>query len=189
MTAMEDWDLARSAAEGDRDAFAALVNRYRQPVIRFCYRMAGSMADAEDVAQETFVNLYRSLGRLRREHAFSTVVFCYARNAILNHLRGAGRRRRHLQAFQHEQAGTASAALRPDRRAQAADAAAMLEAGIAALPPEFREVFILREFQGVDYQGIAEIVGCPVGTVRNRLARAREQLRAQLADTYGDGIQ
>ena len=99
MTAMEDWDLARSAAEGDRDAFAALVNRYRQPVIRFCYRMAGSMADAEDVAQETFVNLYRSLGRLRREHAFSTVVFCYARNAILNHLRGAGRRRRHLQAF------------------------------------------------------------------------------------------
>lgn len=188
MTAVDDWDLARDAAAGDKDAFAALVNRYQKPVIRFCYRMAGSRADAEDVAQETFVNLYRSLGRLRREYAFSTVVFCYARNAMLNHLRGAGRRHRHLQAFQREQAGTASAAPRPDHRAQAADAAAMLEAGMAALPPEFREVFILREFQGVDYQGIADIVGCPVGTVRSRLARAREQLRAHLADVYGDGV-
>lgn len=187
MTAVEDWDLARDAAEGDRDAFAALVNRYQQPVIRFCYRMAGSTADAEDVAQETFVNLYRSLGRLRRECAFSTVVFCYARNAMLNHLRGAGRRRRHLQAFQREHAEPASAALRPDHRAQAADAAAMLEAGVAALQPEFREVFVLREFQGVDYQGIADIVGCPVGTVRSRLARAREQLRGHLAGMYGDG--
>lgn len=188
MTAVEDWDLARNAAAGDTDAFVALVNRYQKPVIRFCYRMSGSRADAEDVAQETFVNLYRSLGRLRRECAFSTVVFCYARNAMLNHLRGAGRRGRHLQAFQREQDGTASAALRPDRRAQAADAAAMLEAGMAALPPEFREVFLLREFQGIDYQGIADIVGCPVGTVRSRLARAREQLRAHLADRYGDEI-
>lgn len=187
MTSVEDWDLALRAAEGDINAFAVLVNRYQGPVIRFCYRMAGSMADAEDVGQETFVNLYRSLGRLRRESAFSTVVFCYARNAMLNHLRNAGRRRRRLEAFQQENAGAGVDPARPDVRAQAADAAALLETGVAALPAEFREVFVLREFQGLDYQGIAAVVGCPVGTVRSRLARAREQLRASLADAYGDG--
>ncbi|NLV45973.1 MAG: sigma-70 family RNA polymerase sigma factor [Candidatus Hydrogenedentes bacterium] len=187
MTPDEDWSRARRAAKGDMDAFAALVNRYQRPVIQFCYRMTGSMVDAEDIAQETFVNLYRSLDRLRQESAFSTVVFCYARNATLNHLRNTGRRRRWLDAFRRENDASAAGWERPDRRAQAKDIATMLDAGIAALAPEFREVFILREFEGLDYQRIAGIAGCPVGTVRSRLARAREQLREYLARTCGDG--
>lgn len=188
MTPDEDWKLARRAAEGDMDAFAALVKRYQRPVIQFCYRMTGSMADAEDIGQETFVNLFRSLARLRQESAFSTVVFCYARNAALNHLRNTGRRRRWLEAFRLENTGVVSGADRPDNRARMKDVAAMLEAGITALPSEFREVFVLREFEGLDYERIAVIVGCPVGTVRSRLARAREQLRKYLVRIYGDEL-
>lgn len=186
MTPVEDWELAHNAARGDREAFAALVRRYQRPVVHFCYRMTGSLTDAEDIAQETFVNLYRSLGRLRQESAFSTVLFCYARNATLNHLRGARRFRRRVDAFKRAQDGRISAADRPDSRAQEKEMAASLEAGIAALAPEFREIFVLREFQGLDYRNIAKVIGCPVGTVRSRLARAREQVCKYLVDIYGD---
>lgn len=186
MTSVEDWELVSRAACGDKDAFALLVRRYQRPIIHFCYRMTGSLPDAEDVAQETFVNLYRSLGRLRRESAFSTLVFCYARNAALNHLRGAGRLQRRQDAYRREQTGAGSSAGRPDTQAQVKDLSAGIEAGLAALAPEFREVIVLREFQGLDYRNIAEVIGCPVGTVRSRLARAREQVRLYLVNIYGE---
>ncbi len=186
MSPVEDWDLALQAARGDRDAFAVLVRRYQKPVIHFCFRMTGSMPDAEDIAQETFINLYRSLGRLRQESAFPTVLFCYARNATLNHLRGAGRLQRRLSAFIKEGESEDSGAEQPDRRAQSRDIAVLLEEGIAALTPEFREVLVLREFEGLDYQRIAKVIACPVGTVRSRLARAREHLREYLTRIYGE---
>ena len=184
MAFAEDWNLAHRAKKGDMAAFEALVNRYRRPVIQFCYRMIGNLPDAEDVGQETFLNLYRSLDRLRQESAFSTVVFCYARNATLNHLRARRRHERRVEAFRR--APTVPDAPTPLDNARRQEASARIEAGIAALPPEYREVFVLREFQGLDYQRIAEILACPVGTVRSRLARAREQLREHLVRRHGD---
>ncbi len=186
MTSVEDWELAQRAAAGDNNAFAALVRRYQKPVIHFCYRMTGSLPDAEDIAQEAFVNLYRSLGRLRPESAFSTVVFCYARNAALNHLRAAGRLRRRLEVFGHTQDAHGSGVVQPDSQARAGELSALLEAGVASLAPEYREVFILREFQNLEYQTIAAVTGCPVGTVRSRLARAREHVRTYVATMYGE---
>lgn len=186
MTSIDDWELARRAAQGDMHSFSALVRRYQKPVIQFCYQMTGSMPDAEDIGQETFINLYRSLGRLRAESSFSTLVFCYARNATLNHLRSAGRRQRRIASFKQEQESFTGSSGQPDRQAQAREVGRSLRDGINGLPPEYREVLVLREFQGLDYQRIAEIVGCPVGTVRSRLARAREHLREHLLQVYGD---
>jgi len=186
MMPVEDWELARHAAAGDNNAFTALVRRYQKPIIHFCYRMTGSLPDAEDIAQEAFINLYRSLGRLRQASAFSTVLFCYARNAAMNHLRAAGRLRRRLAAFEQAQGDPGARAARPDDTARAEELSAVLEAGVSVLAAEYREVFVLREFQRLNYQAIAKIVGCPVGTVRSRLARAREQVRAHVATRYGE---
>ncbi len=177
MMQVEDWPLVMQAARGDMDAFTQLIRRYQQPVIGFCYRMTGSRSDAEDVAQETFMRLYRALKRLKPQVSFTTVVFGIARNAALNHLRGRGRHARKIAAFEQAVPWPANQAPRPDHSAYSRDVAALLEAGLAALPLELREALVLREYQGFDYQRIADVLGCPVGTVRSRIARAREQLR------------
>lgn len=167
-------------------AFTALVTRYQHPVIRFCYRMTDSMQDAEDIAQETFLRLYGALRNLRPDNAFTTVLFCIARNAALNHLRGRRRHERRVSALEKASAGESSAA-GPYEYAQSQDNAALLRKAVAELPAEYREALVLREYNGFDYKEIAEILSCPVGTVRSRLARAREQVRRHLLH-YGDDM-
>ena len=165
------------------DAFTKIVQRYQRPIIGFCYQMTGSQPDAEDAAQETFVRLYKALHRLRPEKPFSTVLFSIARNSTLNHIRSRNRHQKRITAFKQEQ--NAPDTSQPDKRAQAGDIARALEKALETLPLEYKEALILREYQGFDYQHIANILACPVGTVRSRLARAREQLRSQLL-AYGD---
>lgn len=166
------------------DAFTQIVQRYQKPVIRFCYHITGSQPDAEDVAQESFVRLYKAIGRLRPDNPFSTVMFSIARNAAFNHLRSRNRHQRRVTAL--KQASPANSVKQPDKYAQAGDVLKALEDAVAALPLEYREVLVLREYEGFDYQHIADILRCPVGTVRSRLARGREQIRTQLL-AYGEG--
>ena len=94
MQDLDDWALVARAQSGDSDAFAVLVRRYQAPLIHFCYRMAGSRQDAEDIAQEVFVRLHRYLARLNPHAKFSTVLFGIARNLTLNYLRDMARRGR-----------------------------------------------------------------------------------------------
>lgn len=166
------------------NAFTQIVQRYQKPIVRFCFRMTGSQSDAEDVAQESFVRLYKALDRLRPDNPFPTVLFAIARNAALNHIRGTSRHQRRIEAYKQDYAENTGA--QPDRRAQVGDIAAALETALDTLPPEYKEVLVLREYHGFDYQHIASILACPIGTVRSRLARAREQVRQQLV-TYGEG--
>lgn len=176
----EDWALAFRARDGDTDAFARLVRRYQRPVVHFCARMTGSLEDAEDVAQEVFLGLHRSLPTLEPRARLSTLLFGIARNLSLNCIRNGKRRGRDrmvsLDAAVVEHAGGVT----PDRHAQASELGSLLEAALLRLPEDQREVLLLREFEHMDYGAIAETVGCPVGTVRSRLARARESLRREL---------
>ncbi len=183
MSDVDDWELVARAQQGDRSAFAALVRRYQQPLAHFCQRMLGSAEDAEDVAQEAFVRLHRHLPRLRPRAKFSTVLFGYARNLALNHLRDSGRRGRG-RTVALENLGRAETApgVQADSGARRSEAQAQLAAGLAALPPRYREVLLLRELEQMDYEAIARVVGCRIGTVRSRLARAREQLRRILEE-------
>jgi len=188
MQEVDDWELVARTQAGDNTAFAELVRRYQVPVIHFCRRMLDSLQDAEDVAQDSFVRLHRSVRRLRPEAKFSTVLFGIARNLALNHLRDADRRGRGrmqpFEAMSREPSG--GQADQPDHQARRQEIEAALEAGIAKLSKEHREVLLLREFQGLDYSSIARIVRCRKGTVRSRLARAREQLCARLRESGGD---
>jgi RNA polymerase sigma-70 factor (ECF subfamily) len=174
----EDWSLVALAQRGDMDAFAALVRRYQRPVINFCFRMVNSWEDAEDMAQETFVRVYRYLNRLEPRAAFRTVLFGMARQITLNRLRDEKRRGAKAQVALDgvpEKAATA-VQLPPD----CVELASLLEEGLSALAPLHREVLLLREKHGFEYAEIAEVLQIPVGTVRSRLARARDELRRWL---------
>lgn len=182
MREVDDWMLVARARAGDEAAFRALVTRYRDPVMRFCFRMVTSQQDAEEIAQETFVRLYRHLNRLTPRAQFSTVVFGIARNLTLNHLRDSGRRGRALVDPLGDRPVRDGDLRRPDRRAEIGELAQFIEEGLDRLSPEHREILLLREIEDLDYGAIAKVLGCRKGTVKSRLARAREQLRQHLLD-------
>src|SRR5690606_18505684 len=118
---------------------------------------------------------------------FSTVLFGIARNLTLNHLRDAARRGRGKTQPLDAAPAMPAAGTAPDHQARLREIEAALSAGIAQLSPEHREVLLLREMQGMDYDAIAHVLGCRIGTVKSRLARAREQLRQRLVAMGGEG--
>ena len=183
-----DWELVAMAQTGDQQAFAELVRRYQRPVVHFCRRMVESHEEAEDIAQDCFVRLYRTLPRLRKRARFSTVLFGIARNLTLNAIRDAKRRGRHQAAPLGNRPVPGAALDQPGRRARAREIESTLETAIAALTPGHREVLLLREVHGLDYAAIARVLHCRKGTVRSRLARAREQLRLRLIELGGEDL-
>lgn len=189
MSEYSDWDLVARASGGDSVAFAELVERYHKPVVHFTQRMVGSREDAEDIAQESFVRVYRYLNRLEPQAKFSTLLFGISRNLALNFLRDSGRRGRgvtfSLTDRENQDIPLEDDSLRPDRAARLNEIEQRVEAGIMQLSPKHREVLMLRELQGLDYATIAQIVKCRKGTVKSRIARAREQLRALLEEGGG----
>ena len=190
MTGDSDWDLVARAREGDMDAFAALVRRYEAPVVHFCARMIGSREDAQDLAQDSFIRVYRYLERLRPEAKFSTALFGIARNLTLNFLRDSGRRGRgntvSLTRDDDTEQHVADTAPRPDDTARLGEIERTIEKALAMISAEHREVLVLREIQGMDYETIGETINCPPGTVKSRIARAREQLRLRVIELGGE---
>ena len=184
MSEHSDWDLVALANDGDMDAFAELTRRYQRPVIHFCQRMVKSREDAEDIAQESFIRVFRYLDRLTPVAKFSTLLFGIARNLTLNFIRDAGRRGRGVTYSISDDEGRervlVDESLRPDRAARLHEIESLIDEGLSLLSPKHREVLVLRELNGLDYNTIAEIVGCRKGTVKSRIARAREQLRRNL---------
>ena len=171
----EDQLIARSRG-GDTHAFDVLVERYQDRVYDLAYRITGHHADAQDAAQESFVKAYRSLRTFRGDASFSTWLHRIAVNAALD----AVRRRPPASPAPDERAGASLDPLAD--RAERVEARERIHRAIAALPLEQRVVVTLRDVQGWSYEEIAAIVEIPIGTVRSRLARGREALRAALAD-------
>lgn len=190
MNGIPDWELVARARDGDVRAFAELVERYQTPVVHFCQRMIGSAEDAEDLAQECFVRVHKHLGRLKPRAKFTTVLFGVARNLTLNFIRDMKRRgrgrTRSLTADDEREMPVPDEEGRPDRAARLQEIEAMLEEALVLLSPDHREMIVLREMQGLDYEAIADVVGCRPGTVKSRLARARDQLRERLRELGGD---
>ncbi len=192
MSEENDWELVARARDGDMDAFTELVERYERPVVNFCQRMLGSREDAEDVAQESFVRVFRYLDRLAPAAKFSTLLFGIARNLALNFIRDSRRRGRgktfSLTEENNEERPLEDERYRPDTVARIHEIDERIRQGLEMLSPKHREVLILRELNGMDYSTIAEIVRCRKGTVKSRIARAREQLKAQLERLDGEAL-
>jgi RNA polymerase sigma-70 factor (ECF subfamily) len=149
--------------------------------------MTGSAQDAEEIAQDSFVRVYGHLRRLKPRAKFSTFLFGVARNLTLNFLRDAKRRGRGVtEPLDTVSYAVQDDAMRPDRSARRHEIELLVERAIALLSPEHREILVLREVNSMDYEAIAAVLSCRKGTVKSRLARAREQLRTQVLGLGGE---
>lgn len=169
---------------GDRDAFGGLVDRYQDRLYSMLVRVLGSTHDALDVAQDAFVLAYQNLPAFRRDSAFYTWLFRIAYNAAISFRRKRKTRRASLDVLRD------TGGLEPILPPEVSDPAAALEAeerkeqlleALNGLADDHRDVLILKEMEGFRYDEIAELLGCPIGTVRSRLHRARIELREKLS--------
>jgi RNA polymerase sigma-70 factor (ECF subfamily) len=163
---------------GDVRAFEELVRRHRTPVFSFLFRLTGDRGRAEDLCQETFLRVVRAAAAWERRAAFRTWLFSVARNQAVDEARRQVFRR--AQPLEDPPSAAASDDLPPDRQAEGALLRPKLEAALAALPDEQREVFLLREHAGLRFHEIAEVTGVAENTVKSRMRYALEGLRARL---------
>lgn len=187
-----DHQLIHATCVGDETAFAELVARYRHPITNYLYRLTNDYDAAVDLAQETFMRVFRHADRYQASHAFSTYIYHIATNLAISELRRRKRRRLiSLSAFfQSSEAGGEAtdfdvADARPlqdstlieDERQRAVTRA------IASLPEKYRAPLVLRDVEGKSYDEIATILAMSDGTVKSRISRARALLREKL-QTY-----
>jgi RNA polymerase sigma-70 factor (ECF subfamily) len=174
-----DRPLVARAAAGDRDAFTELVKRHQSRVYNLAITLGVTRNDAEDVAQDVFIRVYRGLGRFRGDALFRTWLYQVTINAVRSHLAAAGARTLGAPTRDDEDAPAEPAVDDPFAR-RLADRQ-VIDRALAALPDEWREAVTLRDVEGLSYREIAELTGTPLGTVESRIFRARQQLRGALA--------
>ena len=188
-----DLELVDRWRDGDQDAFAQLVKRHERRVFGLLMRMLGSREEAEDAAQDTFLNLHRHGHRFRREARFSTFVYRVAVNAALNRRRSLGRRRSHMESLALQQAvGEAlpQGPVGPEQATAGDEIRQRVQREILSLPKNLRAPVILYDLEGLSYGEIAAILEVAEGTVKSRIHRARQALREKLADLVkrGEGL-
>lgn len=177
-SADEDREIVQRVLAGDSSAFAELVRKYQDKVMRHCFAMLSNSSDAEDAAQEVFVKAFRGLRNFKSNSAFSTWLFRITANHCTDELRRSARARtvgwESLTRPQLRLAEASSAM--PADVAVPVEQAQLLKLVLAELPREQREVLLLRELYGLSYEEIARSTNCTVDSVKARLRRVREKL-------------
>ena len=185
LTAHPDSELVTRALAGREDGFEELVRRYQRPIAAYVYRMVGDYDSALDLTQEVFIKVYGSLARYRPEFKFSTWIYRIAHNAAVDHLRRSNSARLEELEQESDSGGLyekplASNQPSPEMLSERAERRAEIEEVVERLPPAYRELIVLRHALDFSYDEIAEVTGLPLGTVKNRIFRAREAMRSEL---------
>lgn len=180
-----DQELVERAQAGDRRAFDLLVLKYQQKVASLIGRYLRDPSEVLDVTQEAFIKAYRALPGFRGDSAFYTWLYRIAVNTVKNHLVSQGRRPPgdDVEAELAEQMDL-GARMRdqttPERELLTEEIARTVQGALDDLPEELRTAIVLREFEGMSYEEIANAMSCPIGTVRSRIFRAREAIDKRL---------
>jgi RNA polymerase sigma-70 factor, ECF subfamily len=188
----EDLDqaLVLRVQKGDKAAFDLLVIKYQHKIVHLVNRYVKDPSEAQDVAQDAFIKAYRALAEFRGESAFYTWLYRIAINTAKNYL--LSRSRRHydyeVDVQDAEQVGDAQQLKdieTPEELLMNEQVVHVIREAIESLPDEMRIAITLREFEGMSYEDIAETMGCPIGTVRSRIFRAREAIDEKLNPLLG----
>ena len=183
--AASETELIARAQQGDEGAFTALFEAHKRRVYSLCLRMTGNTAEAEDLAQEAFLQLFRKISTFRGESAFSTWLHRLAVNVVLMHLRKKGLQQVSLDEMDTSQDEPVKRDYGDDdRRLTGSVDRIGLQRAIADLPPGYRSVFVLHDVEGYEHNEIAEIMGCSVGNSKSQLHKARMKLRERLRQEY-----
>lgn len=186
---LSDHDLIEATRNGDEQAFAEIVERYRNQITNFLYRFLNDYDEAVDLAQETFVRVYFAIDRYHTQYAFSTYIYRIASNLAISEIRR--RKRRKLRSltglFQSEddedvEFQPADTRKLPDANVIDNEKSRIIANAIASLPEKYRLPIVLREIEEKSYDEIAEIMELGLGTTKSRINRARGLLKAKLGD-------
>jgi len=190
--------IARLIARDER-AFNELVELYENRVFRLVFRMLGRREEAEDMAQEVFVQVFKAVGQFRGDSKLSTWVYRIAINLCKNRLKYLSRRHSGAEEELEPMADRAPLTMgtgvttgdisRPDQMVEGYQLERIVHEAIAELDADFREVLILRDVEDLTYEELCEITGLPDGTVKSRLHRARAMLKTSVERKLGDKIQ
>ena len=191
--APDDGDLVSRCQRGESAAFNELVTRYRGKVYAMIYNMVHNEQDAWDLAQDSFLKAWKSIGRFRGQSTFYTWLYRIMMNVTIDSLR-----RRHIEGetefddsiglrnIDPNSATTPKTGVLPHEKATGDEIRARIDAAIARLTPEHRAVILMREIDGMEYQEIADALECSIGTVMSRLFYARKKMQTMLRDVYED---
>ncbi|MEQ8176372.1 MAG: sigma-70 family RNA polymerase sigma factor [Syntrophomonadaceae bacterium] len=177
--------LVSRAQQGDLSAFELLVETYQNRIFSHCYRLTGSYDDAQDLAQEVFIQAYKHLNTFRRDADFGTWLYKIARNQWINKTR----QKKVIAISSDESLFTqngefareiAASEESPLEKLERDEYYGLVRQALMSLTPEYRSVLVLRDMEGYTYEEIAEIVDCSLGTVKSRLNRARRIMRDQV---------
>jgi RNA polymerase sigma-70 factor (ECF subfamily) len=185
MTEQEiDWLLVRKVQSGDKNAFNVLVIKYRSRLFRLISRVIRNPSQAEEVVQESFIKAYRALPNFRGDAAFYTWLYRIGINDAKNLLSHHSRPQEIYGIEEDASTDTGKASLAdmntPETILAAQQVATKINEAMDNLPAMLRTALALREFDGFSYEEISEIMGCPIGTVRSRIFRAREFISQRL---------
>lgn len=181
-----DQELVARVQKGDKSAFDLLVRKYQHKIVKLVSRYVRDRAEVEDITQEAFIKAFRALRSFRGESAFYTWLYRIAINTAKNYLVAQGRRPLSVEPMADEEGGSDGLVLNlredstPEHNVLADEIAQTVERAIGALPEDLRAAITLREIEGLSYEEIAEIMDCPIGTVRSRIFRAREAVDREL---------
>ncbi len=188
---LTDVELIANAISGYEDGFEELVRRYQRPITSYVYRMLSDYEAALDVTQEVFIKVYNSLEKYSSDYKFSTWLYRIAHNAAIDYMR---RNSVNLQSLETEtEDGTYQLQIKderptPEQEREHTEWRNEIEAVVHCLPAAYRDLIILRHSRDMSYDEIAEITCLPLGTVKNRLFRAREMMREIFIERGFTGI-
>ena len=189
---IHDTELIEACLAGKTDAFGQLVVRHQDRLYNTLAKVLGSADDARDVAQEAFVHAFQKLHTFRGNSAFYSWLFRIAMNAAISKKRKTRRMTASVD-LAREKSGEEPVDFHPESQPSHAielsERRQLVQEALGQLSEEFRTVLVLKEMEGLKYEEIAEIVGCPVGTVRSRIHRARSEMREKLRILFKAEVQ
>jgi len=175
----QDAQLVQQCLQGHGSAWAALVRRNSRRIFNICYRFTSNGTEAEDLSQEVFLRVYRTLGSYRSAHGgFATWVTSVTRNLLIDHYRRTKRDRQtdSLDDAMPMVENKESAGRRPDEQLLLSELSSQVQSALKKLSPELREAVILRDLQQLEYMEIQQVLAVPEGTVKSRINRGRIEL-------------
>lgn len=185
-----DLSLVKRVQQGDNSAFDLLVRKYQHRIAAVVSRYIADHGECQDVVQDSFIRAYRALGSFRGDAQFYTWLYRIAVNTAKNHLVALKRRPPGtdvdaIEAEQYAGNGRMQDSDTPEHELLRQEIEQTVAATVEALPEELRQAITLREVEGLSYEEIAQQMGCPIGTVRSRIFRAREAIDARLRPLLG----